>query len=264
MAIKKKPPIRMIIAVSASVVFLAAASFFFLKNWTAGEKEKGVMVFSEPVKYYGPADGFLAYPAMGGKYPGVIMIHEWWGLNGGIKNQARELAKEGYIVLAVDLFKGEVASTPEKARELMGKVVKEEALQNMEVAADYLRSRGATKIASLGWCFGGGKSLELALSGIDLDATVLYYGQLETDAEKLKAINWPVLGIFGGEDSSIPVHSVREFESALDSLGIQNEIYVYPGVAHAFANPSGDNYHPAEAEDAWAKTVSFLERYLSD
>jgi len=259
MAIEKRK--IAIVAVLTAAAF-GIAIFLLLGSEKSGLPEEGTEVLSESVRYYGPASGFLARPSRDGKYPGVIMVHEWWGLNSQIKKPARELASEGYIVLAVDLYKGEVAETPERARELVGQVVKEEALENMSVAADYLRSKRASKIASLGWCFGGGKSLELALSGEPLDATVIYYGQLETDAQKLKNIGWPVLGIFGEEDASIPVSSVREFESALNSLGIQNEIYVYPGVGHAFANPSGGSYSPQEAQDAWVKTLSFLRKSL--
>jgi len=253
-----------IIAVIAAAVIFGVLFLFVISPKEDSATNQELAVFSESIRYYGPANGFLARPAKDGDYPGVIMVHEWWGLNSRIKDQARELAKEGYIVLAVDLFRGEVAETPERANELVGEVVQEEALENMKIAADWLRSKGVSKIASLGWCFGGRKSLELALSGEELAATVIYYGQPETDIEKVRAINWPVLGIFGGKDSSIPVTSVREFESALNSLGVYNEIYIYPEVGHAFANPSGDNYRPEEAKDAWIRTMTFLKERLSD
>jgi carboxymethylenebutenolidase len=133
----------------------------------------------------------------------------------------------------------------------------------MKAAADYLRNEeGATKIASLGWCFGGGQSLQLALSDEDLDATVIYYGSLVTDESKLSSIEQPILGIFGSKDTSIPVATVQQFDSALDNIGIENEIYIYEGVGHAFANPSGMNYAPEETKDAWDKTVSFLNRHM--
>lgn len=250
-------------AIAAAAIILCASLFFIINPKEAPAAREERPVVSESIRYYGPANGFLARPAKGGDYPGVIMVHEWWGLNNHIKGQARELAKEGYIVLAVDLFKGEVAETPARAEELVGQVVQEEAMANMKMAADWLRSKGVSKIVSLGWCFGGRKSIEFALSGEPLAATVIYYGQLETDIEKVRTVSWPVLGIFGEKDSSIPVSSVREFESALDSLGVYNEIYVYPEVGHAFANPSGDNYHPDETRDAWAKTITFLKEQLS-
>jgi carboxymethylenebutenolidase len=104
----------------------------------------------------------------------------------------------------------------------------------------------------------------LALNSEDhpLSATVIYYGRLVTEPETLSKIHWPILGIFGDQDKSIPVESVKKFEEALNANGITNEIYIYKGVGHAFANPSGDNYAPKETQDAWEKTVSFLKKYL--
>jgi carboxymethylenebutenolidase len=196
---------------------------------------------------------------------GALMIHEWWGLNDNIKRVARELAAEGYIVLAVDLFHGEVTNNSERALELVSSINQTEAISNMKSAVAYLREKeNLAKIASLGWCFGGGQSLQLALSGEELDATVIYYGNLVTDESKLAVIRWPVLGIFGDQDTSMPVAQVKEFKSVLDKLGIQNEIYIYPDVGHAFANPTGPNYAPNETKDAWQKTIAFLNHNLRD
>jgi carboxymethylenebutenolidase len=142
----------------------------------------------------------------------------------------------------------------------------EEAVANMQGAVNYLGSLenvNSSRIASLGWCFGGGQSLQLALNSEEhpLAATVIYYGNLVNGTESLSKIKWPVLGIFGDQDQSIPVDSVMQFEQALNEIGITNEIYIYPGVGHAFANPSGDNYAPKETADAWKKTLVFLEKY---
>jgi carboxymethylenebutenolidase len=118
-----------------------------------------------------------------------------------------------------------------------------------------------SKIASMGWCFGGGQSLQLALNSEDhpLAATIVYYGSpLITDNSNLSKIKWPVLGVFGDQDRGIPVEKVNEFKSTLNELGVPNEIYIYRGVGHAFANPSGANYAPKETQDAWEKTLSFL------
>ncbi|MBS3136388.1 dienelactone hydrolase family protein [Candidatus Woesearchaeota archaeon] len=214
----------------------------------------------------GESLGFLALPEEQGTYPGIVMVHEWWGLNENIKEMAKILAKEGYIVFAIDLYDGEVANDSTQARELATKVRNnpDKAVQEMKMAAKYLREvQNAEKIASLGWCFGGQQSLQLSLND-DLDATVIYYGSLVDDKEKLSNIEWPVLGIFGEEDTGIPVSSVRSFESALNELNIQNEIYIYPGVGHAFANPSGTSYAEKETRDAWEKTVRFLNENLKD
>lgn len=205
---------------------------------------------------------FFVEPKAEGAYPGIVMIHEWWGLNAHIKDMARMLASEGYRVLAVDLYKGTVASTNEEAQALRQAVNPEESIQLLSAAATFLREQGASKVASLGWSFGGGESLRLALSGERLDATVIYYGQLAFDREQLKAIEWPVLGIFGGKDQSISTESVEAFDALLDSLGVRNEIVIYPGAGHAFANPSVPTYAPAEAAAAWDKTLGFLKENL--
>lgn len=213
------------------------------------------------VTYFENTIGYLASPKAEGSYPGVVMVHEWWGLNDNIRAMARELAKDGYIVLAVDMF-GKVATTSDEARAQISSLDGDIALLNLKAAKAYLKSEGANKIASLGWCFGGGQSLRLALSGEPLDATVIYYGTLVTDEKELEKIKWPVLGIFGETDTSIPVETVNKFKTVLTSLGIQNSIHIYPGVGHAFANPSGMNYAPEETKDAWEKTVTFLEENL--
>jgi carboxymethylenebutenolidase len=197
------------------------------------------------------------------------MIHEWWGLNEHIKHQADLLAQEGYVVLAVDLYHGEVATDINHAMELSSSVRNNstEAIENLESAVRYVKSLeivNGSRIASLGWCFGGDWSLRLALNSTEnpLAATILYYGRPVTDADSLSKIKWPVLGIFGDKDQSIPVESVKQFASALNASKITNEIYLYQGVGHAFANPSGDNYAPQETVDAWHKTLDFLKEHL--
>jgi carboxymethylenebutenolidase len=215
--------------------------------------------------------GYLVYPTndTNQKLPAVIMIHEWWGLSDDIKNMANTLAKEGYVVLAVDLYNGTVATDSTSAKELSSSVGNNPsaAIANMQSAVSYLSSLenvNASRIASLGWCFGGGQSLQLALNSEQhpLAATILYYGNLVNDTEALSKIKWPVLGIFGDQDQSIPVNSVKQFEQALNKSGVTNEIYIYPGVGHAFANPSNPNYAPKETSDAWQKTIAFLDKYV--
>lgn len=219
-------------------------------------------VHGEFVNYFEDREGYYAEPIAGGSYPGVILIHEWWGLNDNIAGAAEELAAEGYRVLAVDLF-GAVAATSSDAQRQVASLDQVKAIENMKTAERYLRDKGAPRIASLGWCFGGGQSLQLALSeNEDLAATVIYYGQLTDDQSRLQNISWPVLGVFGAEDRSISTSSVQAFESALNVVGIENEIYIYPGVGHAFANPSNTNYAPRETADAWEKTLAFLDKHL--
>ncbi len=220
------------------------------------------IVTEDNVEYFPGAKGYFVRPEAEGQYPGVVMIHENRGLRPEIRDTAETLAKEGYLVLAVDLLGG-VAEDQDGARALTANFKQPTGTQNMQAAADFLRERGATKMASLGWCFGGRQSVELAISGEPLDATVVYYGgNMATTTQRLAPIKWPVLGIFGDKDTAIPVETVRAFETSLDTLGVENEIHIYPGVGHAFANPSGMNYAPTETMDAWGKTLDFLGKHL--
>lgn len=220
-------------------------------------------VQTENVPYFNSSIGYLARPISEESFPGVIMIHEWWGLNANIKEMAEKLASHGYVVFAVDLYGGQVATTSEEARKLVTSFDKNNGMQNMNSAISYLgENYSPEKIASIGWCFGGGQSLNLALNNNDMDATVIYYGNLVTDTETLSAIHWPVLGIFAELDKGITTDTVHDFENSLNDLGIQNQVIIYPGVDHAFANPSGDRYAPKESQDAWQKTLEFLHSTL--
>ena len=220
-------------------------------------------ILTEDVNYSDDILGFLARPDIPDSYPGIVMIHEWWGLNENIKQMARDLASYGYIVLAVDLYGKEPATTSDEARQLMSSYNLENGIANMNDASNFLlKNYQVNKLGSIGWCFGGGQSLNLALNNKNMDATVIYYGQLNTDESQLSSIKWPVLGIFAGLDQGIPVETVHEFETSLDNLGIKNEIYIYPNVNHAFANPSGMSYAPDETRDAWEKTIRFLDENL--
>ena len=214
--------------------------------------------------------GYLARPDTAGmsaeSLPGIIVIHEWWGLNDNIRTMAEKLAAEGYVALAVDLYGGEVAETPEQARSLMSASMEREAAltSNVEQAYEDLAAQaGAEEVGVIGWCFGGGWSLRTALALPEsIDATVIYYGQLVTDPDRLATLDMPILGVFGAEDQGIPVEQVRTFEQRLDSLGANATVEVYEGAGHAFANPSGERYVPDAAEDAWQKTLAFFDRYL--
>jgi carboxymethylenebutenolidase len=211
--------------------------------------------------------GYLAMPQDAAEpLPGIIVIHEWWGLNDNIKAMTRRLAGEGYVVLAVDLYGGARAETPEAAQALMTALLAEPeaARGNLGQAYDYLEKYAlAPRIASLGWCLGGGWSLQTALLYPNsLDAMVMYYGQVLTDRSRLAPLNVPILGFFGAEDESIPVREVREFRTALNELGKNAEVLIMPQADHAFANPSGGNYNEKAATEAWDTTLKFLERHL--
>jgi carboxymethylenebutenolidase len=247
--------------------------------------DSSIELQNKTVEYFDNVSGYLVYPTIlssidainnndtnnnNNTFPAVVMIHENKGLNNNIKDMANTLAKEGYVVLAVDLFNGEVTTNQTRASELSQSIRDnpDTAITNLKSAVKYLITLpnvNPEKIASLGWCFGGQQSLQLALNSEDhpLAATVIYYGRLVTEPESLSKIKWPVLGIFGDQDQSIPVTTVEKFEEALTQQRITNEIYIYKGVGHAFANPSGDNYAPNETKGAWQKTLVFLDKYLS-
>jgi carboxymethylenebutenolidase len=211
--------------------------------------------------------GFLAMPGDAAEpLPGVIVIHEWWGLNEDIKAMTRRLAAEGYVALAVDLYGGATATTPERAQELMAALLAEPdaARRNLSQAYDYLEKYAlAPRVASIGWDLGGGLSLQTALQFPDtLDAMVMYYGQVDTNRLRLATLEMPVLGFFGGEDASIPVRDVQDFRTTLFELRKNAEILIMPGAGHAFANPSGGTYNEKAAAEAWTKTLDFLEHNL--
>ncbi|MGA7007768.1 MAG: dienelactone hydrolase family protein [Nitrososphaeraceae archaeon] len=250
-----------------------------IRNVTALSNSTGnataVVLQNRTVSYFEGAKGYLVFPVRqennASKLPAVIMIHEWWGLNNHIKDMANLLAKKGYVVLAADLYNGKVAADANEAGNLVQSVRanQENAITNLKAGVKYVSSLpivDKSKIASIGWCFGGGQSLQLALNSQDqpLAATILYYGTpLVIEKSELSKIKWPVLGIFGDKDQAIPLKQINQFKAALDEIGITNEIHIYPGIGHAFANPSGDNYAPKETQDAWEKTLSFLKRYVS-
>ncbi len=210
--------------------------------------------------------GMLYAPSGKGPFPALIVIHEWWGLNDWVKEQASKLADQGYVALAVDLYRGKVATTPEEAHELMRGVPEDRAKRDLHAASNFLKSQKnvkADRIGSIGWCMGGGYSLDVALQEPTLSAAVINYGHLATDPESLKKINAAILGIFGGQDKGIPVEDVKKFEQTLKQLGKKIEIKIYPDAGHAFENPNNKaGYRAEDAADAWRITLDFLQRTL--
>lgn len=210
-------------------------------------------------------NGYFVKPAGKGPFPGLVMIHEWWGLNDPLKGVADKLANDGYVVLAVDLF-GKSTSDPAEALRQVKGLSQISAITNMLSAADYLRSRpyvNPNKVGSIGWCFGGGQSLQLALNDPKLACCVIYYGQPVLDLDELNKIKAPILGIFGEADQSISMTDVEAFKKALKQVEVGYSISTYPGAKHAFASPThGPNYLPDAAADAWKKTTDFLAKNL--
>lgn len=212
--------------------------------------------------------GYYAAPeAAADSLPGLVVIHEWWGLNDNIKAATRRIAGQGYEALAVDLYEDNVAETPEEARGFMEQAMqnRDRLIANLEAAHNFLREEiGSPRVAVMGWCFGGGMALNAALADPKtLDATVIYYGRVsDVEQSELETLQMPIMGHFGTEDSSIPVESVREFEQMLNELDKEAQIYLYEGAGHAFSNPSGQNYDPEAAAQAWQRTTEFLRTHL--
>jgi len=208
----------------------------------------------------------LYTPEGKGPFPTLVVIHEWWGLNDWVKDQASKLADQGYVALAIDLYRGKVADTPDLAHQLMRGVPEDRALRDLRAAVEYLKSQPNVRqdrIASIGWCMGGGYSLDVALQEPTLRAAVVHYGHLATDPDALKKINAAILGIFGGKDAGIPVDDVKKFEQTLQHDGKKIDVKIYPDAGHAFENPNNKaGYRADDAADAWQRTLAFLAANL--
>ncbi len=210
--------------------------------------------------------GYLALPEGGGKHPALIVIHEWWGLNDWVKEQAQKYAAKGYDALAVDLYRGQVGTTPDEAHILMRGLPDDRGLRDLEAAFAYLASRPdveANEIGSIGWCMGGSWSIKLAEDQPKLAAFVVNYGSLPTDPAIIAKINAPMLGNFGAEDKGIPPETVHAFEAAMKAAGKSADIKIYEGAGHAFQNPNNKAGYRAEATaDADKRIDAFFARRL--
>jgi carboxymethylenebutenolidase len=213
-------------------------------------------------------NGVLYTPVGKGPFPALIVIHEYWGLNDWVKEQAGKLADQGYVALAIDLYRGKVADNPDLAHELMRGVPDDRALRDLRAAYDFLAAQRNVKkdrIGSIGWCMGGGYSLDVALAEPQLAAAVINYGRLATEPSDLKKINAPILGLFGGQDRGITPDDVKKFQQSMEQLGKKVEVKIYPDAGHAFENPNNKTgYRPEAAADAWQRTVSFLAATLKN
>jgi len=211
--------------------------------------------------------GFLAVPDKPGQYPALIVIHEWWGLNDWVKEQTEKLAAQGYVALAVDLYRGKVATDPSEAHELMRGLPQDRAIRDLQAAFTYLGTRKdvqPVRIGSIGWCMGGGLSLQLAIHQPRLAACVVNYGSLPTDPNDIQQIGAPLLGNFGAEDRGITPADVNAFEKTMKGLNRRVDFKIYDGAGHAFENPNNTTgYRPEAAADAWARTLAFLHKALT-
>lgn len=209
----------------------------------------------------------ILYTSTGkGPFPALIVIHEWWGLNDWVKEQASKLSDQGYIALAVDLYRGKVATTPDEAHEITRGAPDDRVKRDLHAAFLFLQSQPnvkADRIGSIGWCWGGGYSLDVALQEPTLAADVINYGRLATDPETLKKINAPILGLFGAQDRGITPDDVHKFEAAMKQLGKKIDVKIYDDAGHAFENSNNKSgYRAEDTADAWKRTLQFLSDTL--
>jgi dienelactone hydrolase len=221
--------------------------------------------------------GYLAWDdALSGARPGVLVVHEWWGLNDYARHRAEELAKLGYVAFAADMYgEGKTASHPNDAMQMVGKLRAnvEEWRSRAAAALEVLKSQpqcDKMKLAAIGYCFGGSTVLELAYSGADLNAVASFHGALPTPTpEEVKRIKAAILVCNGGADSFIPAKVVKAFRDALDKGGAKYEFVSYPGVVHSFTVPDADKhgnpgmkYDKAADEDSWKRMQAlFTEKF---
>ncbi|MDI3253783.1 dienelactone hydrolase family protein [Pseudacidobacterium ailaaui] len=212
------------------------------------------------------ASGLLYLPSGAGPHPAIIVIHEWWGLNDWIKEQANELAGEGYVALAVDLYRGQVASDPEMAHELSRGLPQDRGIRDLVAAFDFLAKRkdvDPQRIGAVGWCMGGGYAAQFAVAEPNLRAVAINYGPLPTEKAALARIHAMVLGNFGGQDRGIPPSSVEAFVAAMKDLHKEVDAKIYPDAGHAFENPNNSQgYKPEDAKDAQERMKRFFARTL--
>src|ERR1700690_3962768 len=210
--------------------------------------------------------GFLALPDKPGPHPAMIVIQEWWGLNDWVKEQTVKLAEQGYVALAVDLYRGQVATDPSEAHELMRGMPQDRAIRDLQSGFVFLAVRKdvlPNRIGSIGWCMGGGLSLQLAIHQPRLAACVVNYGSLPTDPNDLEQIGAPILGNFGADDKGITPADVQEFEKTMKGMNRRIDVKIYPGAGHAFENPNNTTgYRPEAAADAWKRILAFLHNAL--
>jgi carboxymethylenebutenolidase len=207
--------------------------------------------------------GFLALPDKEGKHPAMIVIHESWGLNDWVKEQAEKLAEQGYVSLAVDLYGGKIATDPAEAHELMRALPEAGAIKDLRAAFDYLATRPDVKpdnIGVIGWGTGGGLAMQLAPHEPRLKACVVNYGALPTDPGDLQNIGAAILGNFGALDRGITPDDVKAFQVSMTKLQKFISLKIYDNAGHGFENPNNaEAYRPEAAADAWKRTLTFLK-----
>ena len=203
-------------------------------------------------------------PVKGG--PAIVLVHEWWGLSDWVKGVADRYAAQGYVAIAPDLYRGQLATEPELAHELMRGLPDGRAKRDVLAAAAYLKRRAdlaPKKTAVIGFCMGGRLSQMAALDKGPFDACVMCYGSPESDASRLKTLKGPLLGIFGADDRGIGADQTGPLAAGLKKAGKPGSaVHVYPGVGHAFLRDAGSPAGEEQAKLAWAEIDGFFKANL--
>jgi len=244
-------------------LILVLLGYSLILSQATSEPRADETINAEFKVYHESVQGYYAAPSSGRRLPGIILVHEKWGLNDSVAAAAERLASEGYRVLAVDLFEGAVATSEENAAVITEALDEGRALSNLRAAEAFLREEGSSRIGVIGWDFGGGQALKFAVADeVDLDAVVLYYGSpLITEPSALEKIP-ALLAFFGDADTTIPTANIDAFRGALNVASVENEVVVYPGLGNAFADPANPDFAETETNDAWQKMLAFLEEQL--
>ncbi len=224
-------------------------------------------------------EGYLAKPGdfdSGNLQPAVLVVHEWWGRTAHADRSAERLAESGYAALAVDMYgKGKVTSDPGQAGAWAAEFRKdpEKGIRRLRAALDILLAQPGvdrTRVACIGFCFGGTVSLEAAWAGLDLRAVVSFHGSLTTPRpEQAAGVKASVLVCHGADDPFVPRDAVDAFEKSMKENRFDWQFASYGGAVHSFTNPQADGslnpgakYHPAAAARAWSLAESFLAERL--
>jgi carboxymethylenebutenolidase len=213
----------------------------------------------------GKTEGFLATPKAFEKYASIIIVHEIWGLVDHIKDVCMRLAREGYVALGVDLFRGKTITNIEDGRKIREQLTEEEILADLNGGHAYLKmlkSVNPKRIGSIGFCMGGGLSLLLACKNPEIAAAVVFYGRNPTPIDLVKNLRCPVLGNYAGADMVIKDADINLLKETLTKYGKTFDIKTYPGAPHGFFNDTRERYRPEAAKDAWKRTLKFYDKYL--
>jgi carboxymethylenebutenolidase len=252
--------------------FILFSLLFSMSGWisvSAQSQSAANVIGPEAVSFQSGSEtvhGVLYRPQGVGPFPAIVIIHEYWGLNDWVKQQAQMFAEHGYVTLAVDLYRGQVATDAEMAHELMRALPQDRGVAYLRSGVAYLKKLKYVKpdrIGAAGWCMGGSFAMQFAIAEPSLRAVAINYGAPETDPAQLKKIHAAILGNFGAQDRGITPKDVADFASAMKAIGHPVDVKEYPDAGHAFQNPTNKTgYRPEDTADADSRMFTFFARYL--